>query len=358
MSSKGKLLKRAPLSNIQTWVKCDKGIHRPYMEDRCIDEIIFLEGLQTSARLVAVFDGHAGFEVAETLTTFYPTVMKDLLSSQLTRWQQLNDDVWMKDLLIEAHAFIDHTLWLQHKSEEKIKTYDRINEEEDNIMIDSSVGSTVVSMLQIKDKMFFMNVGDSRGTWLSCPCIDGDGDGDIKNNDTGTKFGSTVDHKPEFERERIQKAGGFVSTPQPPNIPRVNGMLGVSRAIGDFFLKTEEASQARVLQEGGGRYQVCPYPSVAMTYRFINPVVSPIPDITIVNLNSFHVYSVLLGSDGLWDVFSIEEAKLWQQKHLLAWCANGNHYKDVCDDACTSLLQQTLKSSTDNLTFILVHFNF
>ena len=43
----------------------------------------------------------------------------------------------------------------------------------------------------------------------------------------------SFDHKPdnEKEKERIEKANGFV------NGGRVNGMINLSRALGDFYFK-------------------------------------------------------------------------------------------------------------------------
>lgn len=46
----------------------------------------------------------------------------------------------------------------------------------------------------------------------------------------------TIDHHPdrEDEKARIEAAGGFVRT---WGVPRVNGILAMSRAIGDLKLK-------------------------------------------------------------------------------------------------------------------------
>ena len=50
----------------------------------------------------------------------------------------------------------------------------------------------------------------------------------------------STDHKPSdpLERERIEKAGGFVE------FNRVNGNLALSRAVGDFAFKSNQSLKA------------------------------------------------------------------------------------------------------------------
>ena len=42
-----------------------------------------------------------------------------------------------------------------------------------------------------------------------------------------------MDHKPNSEEERINALGGYVTN---DNTRRINGLLAVGRAIGDFFM--------------------------------------------------------------------------------------------------------------------------
>ncbi|CDJ38411.1 hypothetical protein, conserved, partial [Eimeria tenella] len=67
------------------------------------------------------------------------------------------------------------------------------------------------------------NVGDSRGTLL---------------HSEGSFTLLSRDHKPTAPEElrRIKKAGGFVSA-GPTSVPRVDGILALSRAFGDGFFK-------------------------------------------------------------------------------------------------------------------------
>lgn len=65
-----------------------------------------------------------------------------------------------------------------------------------------------------KDRYFVANIGDSRAV--------------LSRDDTAVPL--STDHKPDVptEKNRIEKAGGFVK------LGRVNGTLSLSRSFGDF----------------------------------------------------------------------------------------------------------------------------
>ena len=90
---------------------------------------------------------------------------------------------------------------------------------------------------------------------------------------------STEDHKPyvEKERDRIVKAGGSVM------IQRVNGSLAVSRALGDYEYKSVPG--------------LCP----------TDQLVSPEPDIYIIERNKEDDEFLVLACDGIYDVLENEE---------------------------------------------------
>ena len=94
----------------------------------------------------------------------------------------------------------------------------------DETLKDEMSGSTAITMLYRKEKLFVGNIGDSR--CIACT--------------NGLAEPLSLDHKPsnEEERARIEQAGGFVE------FNRVNGNLALSRAFGDFAFKSRtELSQ-------------------------------------------------------------------------------------------------------------------
>ena len=93
------------------------------------------------------------------------------------------------------------------------------------------------------------------------------------------------DHKPDLpeERSRILKAGGEVSD------GRVNGMLALSRAIGDFDYKP-----------------ITPPKDPSPQWFMNNHMVTAYPDIVV---KPFHkdVEFIILACDGIWDCKTSEE---------------------------------------------------
>jgi protein phosphatase 2C family protein 2/3 len=89
----------------------------------------------------------------------------------------------------------------------------------------------------------------------------------------------SVDHKPgdEKERERIEKAGGFVE------FNRVNGNLALSRALGDFAFKGNDKLPAE------------------------EQIVSGCPEVVVENVDDEWEF-VLLACDGIWDVLGNQES--------------------------------------------------
>ena len=87
------------------------------------------------------------------------------------------------------------------------------------------------------------------------------------------------DHKPDLpeERSRIVKAGGEVSD------GRVNGMLALSRAIGDFDYKP-----------------LTPPKDAHQSWFLNNHMVTALPDVSVKPLHK-DVEFLILACDGIWD---------------------------------------------------------
>lgn len=164
-------------------------------------------------------------------------------------------------------------------------------------------GSTAVGVLLSPSHLYFINCGDSRAVL----CRDG-------------RVGfSTQDHKPcnPREKERIQNAGGSVM------IQRVNGSLAVSRALGDYDYKCVD---------GKGPTE---------------QLVSPEPEVCVMERAAEGDEFVVLACDGIWDVMSNEELCDFVRSRL-----------QVCDDlekVCNAVVDTCLhKGSRDNMSVVLV----
>ncbi|XP_052175010.1 protein phosphatase 2C 37-like [Diospyros lotus] len=182
-----------------------------------------------------------------------------------------------------------------------------------------AVGSTAVVAVVAPDKVVVSNCGDSRAVLCR----------------NGVAVPLTSDHKPdrEDELERIEKAGGRVIY---WDGPRVLGVLAMSRAIGDNYLK---------------------------------PFVISEPEVTVTDRTADDE-CLILATDGLWDVVSNDTACsvarmcLQSQKPPSppqspgseANVADGGESSDkACSDASMLLTKLALaRHSTDNVSVVVV----
>lgn len=186
-----------------------------------------------------------------------------------------------------------------------------------------AVGSTAVVTIVTPDKIIVANCGDSRAV--------------LSKN--GAAIPLSSDHKPDRpdELNRIEAAGGRVIY---WDIPRVLGMLAMSRAIGDNYLK---------------------------------PYVISEPEVTIMDRTGDDE-CLILASDGLWDVVTNEMACGVARMCLRAQrpqsppgspgseaAVRGGAVESsdkACSDASILLTKMALaRHSTDNVSVVVVDLN-
>ncbi|VVB13981.1 unnamed protein product [Arabis nemorensis] len=155
-------------------------------------------------------------------------------------------------------------------------------------------GSTASTAILVGDRLLVANVGDSRAV--------------ISRG--GNAIAVSRDHKPDQsdERERIENAGGFVMW---AGTWRVGGVLAVSRAFGDRLLKQYVVADPEIREE-----------KIDDSLEFL-----------------------ILASDGLWDVFSNEEA-----------VAMVKEVEDPEDSAKKLVAEAIKRGSADNITCVVVRF--
>lgn len=144
------------------------------------------------------------------------------------------------------------------------------------------------------------------------------------------------DHKPDNagEMARIQRSGGFVED------GRVNGMLALSRALGDFEYKNNTDLQPK------------------------EQAVSAFPDVSIEPIDR-NTQFILLACDGIWDVKTSQEAcdfmmlKLYKnnfsQKRTMVELETS--MTQLLDDCCARDIASSQGLGCDNMTAIIVEIN-
>ncbi|KAM7275940.1 hypothetical protein ACFE04_017806 [Oxalis oulophora] len=238
----------------------------------------------------AVYDGHGGSQVAE----FCKERMHKVIAEELGQ-ERINDFEWQKK-------------W------ESTFT-DGFQRTDDEVLSSNSapdiVGSTAVVVVLSGCQIITSNCGDSRA--LLC-------------RETQT-IPLTVDQKPDREDElmRIEADGGKVIN---WNGARVFGVLAMSRAIGD---------------------------------RYLRPWIISEPEITFTTRKD-EDECLILASDGLWDVMTNEEVGelarrvLRRRRRLINKDNNDISPAQVVADSLTELA--LCRNSTDNISVIVVDLKF
>lgn len=239
---------------------------RPYMEDT------YSLYEDNDFSYYAVFDGHGGCEISNQLKKYLFMDIYAGISSIINK-----DDIYavgknIRDIIIR----FDEKLYLKNKN--------------------STVGSTGIILIRVDNQIYVANLGDSRAIIY-------------KNNELLIE---TIDHKPDKEIKRIEESGGRVI------FGRVNGLLGVSRAFGDFE-----------------------YKFIYNKYNGKNAAVSCVPDIYTMDLLETGPVTAVLASDGLWDILTAHDIMKIPQD------------KNFCKNLVTTAYN---KNSQDNITAISISF--
>jgi serine/threonine protein phosphatase PrpC len=244
------------------------------------DEHIVHTDFEHKLQLCAVFDGHGGSQCVTYLKENY--------------LEKLYNNVHFKD-------------FLETNSEHSIKNaLNSVTLEIDKYMIDTNIkgGSTAIVVIVTPDNIYLSNLGDSRAIVMY------DKEDDEQEN---IDFFATTDQKPSMYAKRITKASGFVQR------DRVDGKLAVGNCFGDIHFKNNPnlpISEQKVVAE-------C--------------------DITVIK-NGFNICGILLGCDGIFDVYKNSEI-------VNDIIAISQKYTENLAEIIVSMC--LLKESTDNLTICI-----
>ncbi|GAA0167066.1 protein phosphatase [Lithospermum erythrorhizon] len=236
----------------------------------------------------ALFDGHGGSEASSYLKeNAMKLFFQDIKISQefLNLGDGNNDDSFSQELK-KFHA-------------EAFRLADQAIADEGTI--DEACGTTALTAMFLGKRLMIANAGDSRAILCS----------------RGGVFTQlTEDHRPDSnkEKKRVEESGGFIEDGY------LNGELGVTRALGDWFLK---------------------YPNGEKS----SPLISE-PDVFEFMLSDDDEF-LIIACDGLWDVLSNQEAVNIVRKEM-------KMHGDPRRCAQELVYQAMRRDSADNVTVIVV----
>ncbi|XP_066535824.1 integrin-linked kinase-associated serine/threonine phosphatase 2C isoform X2 [Hoplias malabaricus] len=248
----------------------------------------------------AVFDGHGGARASQ----FASENLHQTLISKFPKGDVENLDKLVKKCLLDSFRQTDEE-FLKKASSQKPAWKD---------------GSTATCLLVVDDVLYVANLGDSRAVLCRMEQTEGEGESVVT-------LALSKEHNPTIyeERMRIQRAGGTVRD------GRVLGVLEVSRSIGD------------------GQYKRC-------------GVIST-PDLRRCQLSPKDRF-VILACDGLFKVFSAEEAvkfvsKILQDESTDEKTGHKLEGAGLYEAACQRLASEAVRRGcADNVTVILISIEF
>ena len=268
-----------------------------------MEDALVYEQLADDVYLFAVCDGHGGPEVSHLVAKLLPQTLKAEADFKTGKYGSAITSAFYKiDELIASKRGEDQLKSLNKSLKGKSVSGDE--------KIGYRAGTTCLVMVLTKDKYYVGNVGDSRGV--------------LSRN--GEAVSLSYDHKPEnpSQKERIEKAGGYVHN------GRVNNSLALSRSLGDFEFK---------------HFSNRPYQEQA---------VISLPDIIEIPRSNNDKF-ILLACDGIWEKYAENNQKMVDHCKKLVTRFND---KDVMENLLEELVAKNEREllGCDNMSGILIEF--
>ncbi|SPQ96553.1 PPM-type phosphatase domain-containing protein [Plasmodiophora brassicae] len=273
------------LSDTHTWVSVRQAglAHSVGRRPANEDDYVMVDGFAGDPRcgLFCVYDGHGGREAVDFVVRSFHENLSWIMS------RRRKQDATTPSCIEAAYLYTDAQLRRR------------------SILESGVTVATVLFVDEGGDRVLYSaNAGDTRAVLASW---------DATSNRVVSKRLS-MDHKPSLASEvaRVKDAGGFIAG------NRVNGVLAVSRALGDHVLK---------------------------------PSVSAVPHITRHVLTGDDRF-VIAACDGIWDVMTDDDAALFVNDQLAAAApTEGNPAGRAASALVTRAFE---KQSMDNLTAIVI----
>lgn len=261
--------------------------------------------LEEDTQLLAVFDGHGGKDISVFLGRHFAGELLNSAKYQHGDYEgALKDTYMLMDQLLLSDAGVKERYSI-YKGQREVYANDLELARREL----PTAGSTAVVALLKQGHLWVANAGDSRCMLISA----------------GRAIELTHDHKPSVPTElfRIKAAGGTVQE------NRVNGVLNLTRSIGDFEYKGN--------------------PKLPLERQMIIAQ----PEVVTRRLEREDEYLVL-ACDGVWDMWNSQDLAGFIREQT----AQGMGLRTVAEEACNRCLSANPVLSEgcggDNVTLILV----
>lgn len=276
--------------------------YRASMEDAYCDTDIELTvgSLRIPVAIYGVFDGHGGGSASKYLSENLSLAIVNVLQLEIDNMPQEKLDKLVDSTNRETATLFNWTQLMRNVFQNMDAEFFK--------QPNNNCGSTAVVTVLIKNIIVTANSGDSR-TVLSR---------------SGFAKACSFDHKPKNLGEllRIHYSGGYVAN------NRVNGILALSRAMGDFSFKLRTRSPPEMFQ------------------------VSVCPDVIIHELLP-HDEFFIMACDGIWDCLKPQEVVRLVRHYV----SLGKHLDEIATiilDKCIDMANTTTGIGFDNMTIIIV----
>lgn len=314
---------------------------RPYMEDEALIQ----------SDMVAVFDGHGGSSVSRYvrqnlyghIQAILPRVIEDRLKDEQADKPQPQDEQATTPLPQSDAAIMENAPKMSTPFDYQTclgLALDKINKEVQRIVHWSYQGSTAVVVWLHETTTAVQRHREDEVDNDSPSQPDADeleervvrtlvaaniGDSRLVLSRDGQAVALSRDHKPDdpIEMTYIQSQGGTVTYPS--GVPRVNGVMALSRAIGD---------------------------------RSETPCIRADPDLILEQLQPMDDFYVL-ATDGLWDVMTNQDVVSFLRESACSGAGNNSGEDAPSDNALQEMtkslvLEALSRGAEDNITVVVV----
>lgn len=268
--------------------------------------------------IYGVFDGHGGTSTSKYISEILPLTIKQRLSIEIN---MLPIDKKLKLLDPENNETLQLIDFQKILKDCFIKVDSKFYYDPNN-----NSGSTATVVILFKDYIITANSGDSR-------CILSR-NGHVKN--------LSFDHKPKNVGElmRIHSDGGYVSQ------NRVNSILALSRAFGDFNFKIHNNNNhGRFhLSKNNKRINLTPPEEFQVTVE---------PDIIYQKLDKLNDEFIIVACDGIWDCYKSNDL-INLIRHQLSLGKKLTEINETVLDNCIGMANTISGIGFDNMTMIIV----